>query len=70
MAGSAKGPVLIDLSKDPAEEKDLSAEHPDKVKEMLVLARTRFKDIEQNTIDLGGPPVAKKAARKGSRWLK
>ena len=70
MAGSAKGPVLIDLSMDPAEEKDLSAEHPDKVKEMLALARTRLKDIEQNTIDLGGPPVAKKAARKGSRWLK
>ena len=70
VAGSAKGPVLIDLSKDPAEEKDLSAEHPDKVKEMLALARTRLKDIEQNTIELGGPPVAKKAARKGSRWLK
>ena len=62
--------MLIDLSKDPAEEKDLSAEHPDKVKEMLALARTRLKDIEQNTIDLGGPPVTKKAARKGSRWLK
>ncbi len=70
VSGSGKGPVLIDLSKDPAEEKDLSAEHPDKVKEMLALARTRLKDIEENGIDLGGPPVTKKAVRKGSRWLK
>jgi hypothetical protein len=67
--GSGQGPVLIDLSMDPAEEKDLSAEHPARVKEMLALARTRLKDIEENVIGLGGPPVTKKAARKRGRWL-
>jgi len=67
---SNKGPVLIDLSKDPAEQKNLSARHPDKVKEMKTLAGNLLKEIEENTIHLGGPPIQQKGAKKGSRWLK
>lgn len=66
---SNKGPVLIDLSKDPAEQKNLSAQHPDKVKEMKILAGNLLKEIEGNTIPLGGPPIQQKEAKE-SRWLK
>ena len=68
--GSNKGPILIDLSKDPAEQKNLSARHPDKVKEMKTLAGNLLKEIEENTIPLGGPPIQQKGAQKESRWLK
>ena len=66
---SNKGLVLIDLSKDPAEQKNLSAQHPDKVKEMKILAGNLLKEIEGNTIPLGGPPIQQKEAKE-SRWLK
>ena len=68
--GSNKGPILIDLSKDPAEQKNLSARYPDKVKEMKTLAGNLLKEIEENTIPLGGPPIQQKGAQKESRWLK
>ena len=68
--GSNKGPILIDLSKDPAEQKNLSARHPDKVKEMKTLAGNLLKEIEENAIPLGGPPIQQKGAKKESRWLK
>jgi arylsulfatase A-like enzyme len=68
--GSNKGPVLIDLSKDPAEQENLSARHPNKVKEMKTLARNLLRDIEKNTIPLGGPPIQQKGAKKRSLWLK
>jgi len=67
---SNKGPVLIDLSKDPAEQKNLSARHPDKVKEMKTLAGNLLKEIEENAIPLGGPQIQQKGAKKESRWLK
>ena len=67
---SNKGPVLIDLSKDPAEQKDLSAQHPDKVKDMKTLAGNLLKEIEENAIPLGGPPIQQKGAKKRSLWLK
>lgn len=66
---SNKGPVLIDLSKDPAEQKNLSAQYPDKVKEMKILAGNLLKEIEGSTIPLGGPPIQQKGAKE-SRWLK
>ena len=66
---SNKGPVLIDLSKDPAEQKNLSAQHPDKVKEMKILAGNLLKEIKGNTIPLGGPPIQQKGGKE-SRWLK
>ena len=67
---SNKGPVLIDLSKDPAEQKNLSAQHQDKVKEMKILAGNLLKEIEGNTIPLGGPPIQQKGTKKEARWLK
>ena len=68
--GSNKGPILIDLSKDPAEQNNLSTRHPDKVKEMKTLAGNLLKEIEENAIPLGGPPIQQKGAKKESRWLK
>ena len=62
--GSNKGPILIDLSKDPAEQKNLSARHPDKVKEMKTLAGNLLKEIEENAIPLGGPQIQQKGAKK------
>ena len=67
---SNKGPILIDLSKDPAEQNNLSAHHPDKVQEMKTLAGNLLKEIEENTIPLGGPPIQQKGAKKEARWLK
>ena len=68
--GSNKGPILIDLSKDPAEQKNLSAQHPDKVKKMKTLAGNLLKEIEENAIPLGGPPIQQKGTKKKARWLK
>jgi arylsulfatase len=68
--GSNKGPILIDLSRDPAEQNNLSTQHPDKVQEMKTLAGNLLKEIEENTIPLGGPPIQQKGAKKESRWLK
>ena len=68
--GSNQGPILIDLSKDPAEQENLSARHPDKVKEMKTLAENLLKEIDENTIPLGGPPVPQKGTKKRSLWLK
>jgi len=67
---SNKGPILIDLSKDPAEQENLSTRHPDKVQEMKTLAGNLLKEIEENAIPLGGPPIQQKGAKKESRWLK
>ena len=53
---SNKGPVLIDLSKDPSESNNLAKVHPDRVKAMLGLADALSADIESNRIPLGGPP--------------
>ena len=68
--GSNKGPILIDLSKDPAEQKNLCAQHPDKVKKMKTLAGNLLKEIEENAIPLGGPPIQQKGTKKEARWLK
>ena len=68
--GTNKGPVLIDLSKDPAEEKDLASEHPEKVKDMKALAEKLLSEIEENSISLGGPASPKKQNKKGAVWLK
>ena len=68
--GTNKGPVLIDLSKDPGEEKDLASEHPEKVKDMKALAEKLLSEIEENSISLGGPANPKKQNKKGAFWLK
>jgi arylsulfatase A len=68
--GTNKAPVLIDLSKDPAEEKDLASEYPEKVKELKELAIKLLSEIEENSISLGGPANPKKQSKKGAFWLK
>ena len=62
------GPVLIDLSKDPAENVDRSKEFPARVKGMLTLAKELLLGIEQDRIQLGGPQV-KLEKIKQARWL-
>ena len=68
--GTNKGPALIDLSKDPAEEKDLASEYPEKVKDMKCLAEKLLSEIEENSISLGGPNSPRKQKKKGAFWLK
>jgi arylsulfatase A len=67
--GSNKGPVLIHLAKDPVEQHNLSEQHPDKVKEMKALAETLLKEIEKNSIPLGGPPDPRKKSPKRGQWI-
>ena len=64
-----KAPVLIDLSKDPAEEKDLASEYPEKVKDMKELAKKLLSEIEENSISLGGPPDSRKKSPKRGQWI-
>ena len=66
--GSKEGPVLIDLSTDIAEEEDFSEDHPDRVDEMLALARKRLEAIKAKSISLGGEPQ-QFPKTKMPRWL-
>ena len=68
--GSNKGPVLVNLAKDPAEQTNLSEQYPDKVKEMKDLADKLLTEIEENAISLGGPPNPRKTTPKRGQWLK
>ena len=69
ITGANKAPVLINLSKDPAEAKDLAAEYPGKVKNMKTLAEKLLKDIEENSIPLGGPADPRKKTPKRGQWI-
>jgi arylsulfatase A-like enzyme len=53
---SQKGPVLIHLAEDPAEQTNLSDTYPQKVKEMTASAEKQLAEIEANAIPIGGPP--------------
>jgi len=68
--GSDKGPVLVHLTKDPAEQTNLSEQYPEKVKEMKALADKLLTEIEENAISLGGPPNPRKTLPKRGQWLK
>ena len=67
--GTNKAPVLIDLSKDPAEDNDLAGEYPVKVKDMKKLAIKLLSEIEENSISLGGPPEPRKRTPKRGQWI-
>jgi len=67
--GTNKAPVLIDLSKDPGEEKDLASEHPEKVKELKELAIKLLSEIGKNSISLGGPADSRKKSPKRGHWI-
>ena len=67
---SQSGPALFNLAEDPAEEKNRSAEHPDRVASMKALAIKQLLDIETNALALGGPPDKNQAPPKRGHWLK
>ncbi|MGB0767776.1 MAG: sulfatase-like hydrolase/transferase [Phycisphaeraceae bacterium] len=50
------GPVLYNLRTDPKETTDLSAEHPDRVEQMLRHAKQRLTEIYDNQLPLGTAP--------------
>lgn len=53
IAGSAAGPVLINLRSDPEELTNVAAEHPDLVRKMQDTARTQAADIDEHSVPLG-----------------
>jgi len=55
IAGSAAGPVLINLQDDPAEERNVAAEHAERVRTMRTLAEQLAADIAAHSIPLGQP---------------
>jgi arylsulfatase A-like enzyme len=71
ISGSNDGPVLINLSEDISESNNVAAAHPEKVTELLALAKKRILDIEENAIPLGGPAINKPfdAKKKRGAWL-
>ena len=64
------GPALIDLSKDPAEEKDLASEYPEKVKELkkmaIQLLSLEIEETQFLLVDRSTP----RSKHEGSFWLK
>ena len=67
--GSQKGPVLYDLSIDPAESIDLAAKHPEIVAKLLTMAETKLTDVNANVINMGGPKPPNPKDNHGA-WLK
>ena len=55
IAGSAAGPVLINLQDDPAEERNVAAEHAERVRTMRTLAEKLAADVAAHSIPLGQP---------------
>ncbi len=70
LPASKSGPVLFDLSKDQTEEQDISAQHPERVKQMLQLARKRLADIKEASLPLGGPQAQPWDKLAEPKWLK
>jgi arylsulfatase A-like enzyme len=68
--GSEKGPALFNLAEDPGENKNLSDQHAQRVKEMKELAVKQLEDIEANAMPLGGRPDGKKREPKRGMWIK
>lgn len=51
ISGAPEGPSLYKLASDPGELKDLSKEHPEKIRMMQELAGKRLAEIEKNKIE-------------------
>lgn len=70
------GPVLFDLDADPKETINLAAEHPEKVAELLALAKDRLTDVYENQLPVGtwpgvevpDPPL--RAQDVWGKWIK
>ena len=70
VSASQKGPALFDLADDLTESKNVAVDHPEKVQEMLALARKQIADIEDHSIDLGGRPLKPlDTKKKRGAWL-
>jgi len=73
--GIEQGPALFNLKEDPGEQNDVSAEHPDTVKDLLALAREQLKDIHTNYVPIGAWKENQwrvkdwKPQRKWGKWL-
>jgi len=73
--GTDKGPALFNLKDDPQEQRDVSAQHPEKVADLMARARTRLEDIEQNRTPLGidehrrSETNDNKPERQWGKWL-
>lgn len=69
------GPALFNLREDPAESKNISAEHPEKVKDMLTRARERLQDIHDNHVRMAAWDESEwrvkdwKPGRKWGKWI-
>lgn len=67
--GSDVGPVLINLEDDIKEMKNVAAQHPEMVMEMLALARKELDLIDADSIPLGGGPNVP-VIPPAPRWLR
>lgn len=71
----AAGPALFNLAEDPGETTDISAKHPQKVKELLARAKQRLTEIHENRTTIGAWKNAKlteddtQPAKKWGKWL-
>lgn len=74
--GSGEGPALFNLKEDPRESQNLSAQHPEKVKAMMDLAKQRLEDVHQKYVHMGAEDNARWRVqdwtpnRKWGKWLK
>ena len=66
---SEHGPVLFQLAKDPAEQHNLSADHPERVATMLKEASKQLADIQSNSIQLGGPKHLIREQPPAPKWI-
>lgn len=67
--GSQNGPVLFNLDDDLKESKNIAALHPEKVTEMMALARKELSSISEDSIPLGGGPK-EPVVPPSPHWLK
>ena len=71
-----EGPALFHLANDPGESRDISAQHPQKVNELLELAKQRLAEIHTNRVTIGAWKNAKlsdedaQPVMKWGKWLK
>ena len=68
-----EGPALFNLADDPGETHNLRESHPEKVEELLELARQKLEEIEDNRLPLGrwpGTPADDEDSDRQPAWGK
>ena len=74
--GTDKGPALFNLSDDLQETKNLADEHPEKVNELMALAKEQLEDIYAHATPIGAEEDAQdkikdwQPKKKWGKWLK